>query len=163
MITPALRRRWTVDAVPVTDPSRQTCYFTEVAGRYYGRSATGREVAAAMIEDPSDDLVPPAGLFLVARCGDTAAGCVGLRRTGVRVAELTRMFVWPEYRRHGGGARLLAAIERSVVDLGATTVRLDTRHDLVEARNLYAKHRYIEIPAYSHGPYAEHWFEKHLA
>ncbi|HEV7899165.1 MAG TPA: hypothetical protein VGP31_15120 [Planosporangium sp.] len=40
---------------------------------------------------------------------------------------------------------------------------LETRHDLVEARNLYAKHGYVEIPPYFDDPYAEHWFEKRLA
>jgi hypothetical protein len=34
--------------------------------------------------------------------------------------------------------------------------------DLVEARALYSAHGYAEIPAYSHGPFAEHWYEKHL-
>ena len=43
---------------------------------------------------------------------------------------------------------------------GRDRIRLDTRADLVEARALYARHGYVEIPAYSHGPYAEHWFEK---
>jgi hypothetical protein len=34
--------------------------------------------------------------------------------------------------------------------------------DLVEARGLYAKHGYTEIPAYNSGEYADHWFEKKL-
>ena len=38
-------------------------YFDELASRYYGRSATGDEVAAAMREEPSDDLALPRGLF----------------------------------------------------------------------------------------------------
>ncbi len=41
-------------------------------------------------------------------------------------------------------------------------IRADTRHDLVEARGLYTKHGFVEIPAYSRGPYADHWFEKRL-
>jgi hypothetical protein len=41
--------------------------------------------------------------------------------------------------------------------------RLDTRHDLVEARRLYATHGYVEIPPYSDNPYADHWFDKRLA
>jgi hypothetical protein len=46
--------------------------------------------------------------------------------------------------------------------LGASRVRLDTRHDLVEARRLYAKHGYLEIQPYSDNPYADHWFERQL-
>ncbi|MBM0225765.1 GNAT family N-acetyltransferase [Micromonospora sp. ATA51] len=37
-----------------------------------------------------------------------------------------------------------------------------TRSDPVEARTLYARHGYVEIPAYNNGRYAEHWFEKAL-
>jgi hypothetical protein len=44
----------------------------------------------------------------------------------------------------------------------AWTVRLDTRGALVEARGLYAEHGYREIPAYSDGPYSDHWFQKDL-
>jgi hypothetical protein len=42
-------------------------------------------------------------------------------------------------------------------------LRLDTRGDLVEARRLYARHGYLEIPAFSEGPYAEHWLGKTLS
>jgi hypothetical protein len=34
------------------------------------------------------------------------------------------------------------------------------RDDLVEARALYAGHGYAAIPAYSSGPYVDHWYEK---
>jgi ribosomal protein S18 acetylase RimI-like enzyme len=57
---------------------------------------------------------------------------------------------------------LLTAVEQHARAAGAQAIRLDTRADLVEARALYARHGYVEIPAYSHGPYAEHWFEKRL-
>jgi hypothetical protein len=43
------------------------------------------------------------------------------------------------------------------------TLRLDTRSDLTEARRLYARHGYREVPAFSQGPYADHWFEKTLS
>ena len=43
---------------------------------------------------------------------------------------------------------------------GVTTLRLDTRRDLTEARRLYARHGYREVPPFSHGPYADHWVEK---
>ncbi len=72
------------------------------------------------------------------------------------------MYVRPELRGRGGGGRLLAACEQHGRSLGAAALRLDTRGDLVEARNLYAKHGFAEIPAYNDGRYAEHWFEKRL-
>ena len=58
---------------------------------------------------------------------------------------------------------LIAAVEAYAVGGGATRIRLDTRSELVEARALYARHGYREIPAFTSGPYAQHWFEKALA
>jgi hypothetical protein len=57
---------------------------------------------------------------------------------------------------------LVAAGLVAARDLGADVLRLDTRHDLVEARALYAECGYTEIAPYSNSPYAEHWFEKKL-
>ncbi len=63
----------------------------------------------------------------------------------------------------GGGRRLLEAVERAAREfLGARAVRLDTRGDLVEARALYARSGYAEIPDYNGEKYADHWFEKIL-
>lgn len=39
---------------------------------------------------------------------------------------------------------------------------LNTRLDLIEARSLYARHGYTEIPAYCTGPYKEIWYGKEL-
>ncbi|MFC0097237.1 GNAT family N-acetyltransferase [Micromonospora marina] len=120
------------------------------------------EPDAALAEDPSDDLAPPTGLLVVACRGGRLAGCAGLRwQSGW--AELTRVYVRPEHRGAGGGAALIAAVEAYAAGGGATRIRLDTRSDLVEARALYARHGYREIPAFNSGPYAQHWFEKALA
>jgi len=168
-------------------------YFEDVAARFYGRPATEDEVAAAMREDPSDDLVLPHGLILVAHDEGAVLGCAGLRlppgnqQPGVpvpdtrtpgvpvpgvpvpgiqlpgRVAEVTRVFVVPAARRRGLGSRLLDGLEGHARRLGVATLRLDTRRDLTEARRLYARHGYREVPAFSQGPYADHWFEKILS
>ncbi|MEU8083996.1 GNAT family N-acetyltransferase [Micromonospora sp. NPDC049101] len=136
-------------------------YMTEMVVRYHRRPALPGEVERALAELPSDDLTAPTGLLLLAHRGDEVAGCAGLRwQSGA--AELTRVFIRPAHRGTGGGAALLAAVEERAAAAGADRIRLDTRADLVEARALYARHGYAEIPAYSHGPYAEHWFEKRL-
>ena len=77
--------------------------------------------------------------------------------------ELTRMFVAPEARGEGAAALLLAEAERHARELGARVIRLNTRGDLVEARALYAKHGYAEIPKFGDDPFADHWFEKTVA
>ena len=137
-------------------------YYTELVARWYGRPATPAEVDAALADEPSDDLVPPRNAFLVARHDDSPAGCAGLRRFSPSVAELTRVYVRPASRGRGAARRLLAAAETVAGEWGVTAIRLDTRHDLVEARALYASSGYVEIPAYNESRYAGHWFEKKL-
>ncbi|MET8366606.1 GNAT family N-acetyltransferase [Micromonospora sp. NPDC005194] len=136
-------------------------YMTEMVVRYHRRPARPGEVDAALAEMPSDDLAYPGGLLLLAHRDAELAGCAGLRWRP-DWAELTRVFLRPAHRGAGGGAALLAAVEQRARAVGADRIRLDTRSDLVEARALYARHGYAEIPAYMHGPYAEHWFEKRL-
>jgi hypothetical protein len=58
---------------------------------------------------------------------------------------------------------LIAAAEEAALGLGATIMRLDTRHDLVEATALYAHHGYVEVNPFSDSPYADYWFEKKLS
>ena len=135
-------------------------YFAEVASRYYGRPATDEEVAAAMREEPSDDLTPPRGLLLVASEHDAVLGCAGLRLLPGGIGEVTRVFVLPAARRRGLGSRLLDALETHARAHQVTTLRLDTRRDLVEARRLYTRHGYTEVRPFSHGLYSDHWYEK---
>ncbi|MEU8264865.1 GNAT family N-acetyltransferase [Micromonospora sp. NPDC048999] len=137
-------------------------YMAEMVRRWHGRPERPGEVSEALAEMPSDDLTPPTGLLLVARRDGQAAGCAGLRWRP-RWAELTRVYIRPGHRGAGGGAALLAAVEAHARAAGADRIRLDTRADLVEARALYARHGYVEIPAFNEGPYAQHWFEKLLA
>ena len=66
---------------PAVGEARQIlrAYFDDVAARYYGRQATEEEIAAAMRDDPSDDLELPGGLLVVARGEGSVLGCAGLR------------------------------------------------------------------------------------
>ena len=156
-------------AIAVTSPAAEEArqilraYFDDVASRYYGRPATGDEIAAAMSEDPSDDLAPPRGLLLVAREKGDVLGCAGLRLLPGHVAEVTRVFVVPAARHRGLGSRLLNCLEGHAHGHQVSVLRLDTRRDLTEARRLYARHGYREVAPFSSGPYADHWFEKTLS
>lgn len=139
------------------------CYVDDVASRYYGRQATDEEIDASLREDPSMDLAPPSGLFLVARQHDVVLGCAGLRLLPKGVGEVKRLFVAPAARGCGLGARLMAELERVACGRGLSVLRLDTRHDLVESRRLYATLGYEEVTAFNDGRYAEHWLAKPLA
>jgi GNAT superfamily N-acetyltransferase len=141
-------------------------YYIEVSDRYYqlhcGRASTPAEIEQGLADSSGDDLAPPTGVFLLGRYGDAPAACAGLRALDPRTVELTRMFVRPALRRTGGGSRLLAAVDEAAHNMGAGRIVLDTRLDLVEARALYLKHGYAEIPAFSDRQYAEIWYGKQL-
>jgi GNAT superfamily N-acetyltransferase len=110
-----------------------TAYFRDIVSRYHGRAATPGEVRTAMAAEPSADLCPPHGLFLLARRDGAVIGCAGLRLLPARTGEITRVFVVPEARRHGVGKQLLDAVEDAARQHAVSTLRLDTRSDLAEA------------------------------
>ncbi|HEX9352270.1 MAG TPA: GNAT family N-acetyltransferase, partial [Streptosporangiaceae bacterium] len=138
---------------PAADEARCAlwAYFDDVASRHYGRPATEDEIAAAMREDPSEDLTPPHGLLLVAHEDGNVLGCAGLRLLPGQIAEVTRVFVAPAARRRGLGSRLLNCLEDHARGRRVSTLRLDTRRDLVEARQLYARHGYREVRPFNNG------------
>jgi GNAT superfamily N-acetyltransferase len=137
-------------------------YNVDIVGRFYGREASDEEVRQVMVDEPSDDLVGDSGLFVVAYLGSTLVGCGGARFVSDDIAELTRVFVDARARGNGVGASVVEFVEGSVRQSRRTTLRLDTRADLVEARGLYSKLGYREVPAFNAEPYAEVWLEKRL-
>ncbi|WP_308258292.1 GNAT family N-acetyltransferase [Saccharothrix obliqua] len=152
---------WTVQPAPPDGPVARRLvrtYLTDIIGRYHGRPATPAEVDQAIADDPTDDL----RAFFVGALAGVPAGCAGFRLVTSETAELKRLFVHSDARGTGGGAALLAAVEEAAVSVGASAIRLDTRADLVEARALYARHGYREVPPFNSDRYADHWFEKRL-
>ncbi len=151
----------TIDVADPRDASSRACidaYLAELAARFEGGFDPARSVSA----DP-DELVPPAGVFLVASLTGVAVGCGGLKVLAPGVGELKRMWVAPSARGLGIARRMIAALEEQAVAMGLDTLRLDTNRRLVEARALYLDAGYVEIPAYNDNRYADHWFEKRLA
>lgn len=167
--TLAKGKAWAVAPAPVDTPEAAAllrAFYIDVADRYrllhLGRRSTPTEIEEELAGAPSDDLAPPSGVFLLGRHRGHPAACAGLRVLGPEVVELTRVFVRPHWRGNGGGACLLAAVDETASSMGAKRIVLDTRLDLVEARALYIKHGYTEIPAYNQGEYAEIWYGKEL-
>ncbi|MFE1349716.1 GNAT family N-acetyltransferase [Streptomyces sp. NPDC058757] len=137
-------------------------YFGDVAGRYYRRVLAEDEYDQEMIDEGLELLAPPAGEFLVGRYGGKPAACGGITLLDGGRAELTRVFVRHAFRGLGGADLLVDGLERAARALGARRMVLNTRLDLVEARALYVRHGYDEIPAYCSGPYMEIWYGKEL-
>jgi GNAT superfamily N-acetyltransferase len=137
--------------------------MTSPAGTTAGRQATGEEIDASLREDPSIDLAPAFGVFLVARQRGAVLGAAGMRLRPEGVGEVKRLFVAPAARGRGLGARLMGELETIARGYGLSVLRLDTRHDLLESRRLYATLGYEEVPAFIHGQYSGHWLAKPLA
>ncbi|MFG2112264.1 GNAT family N-acetyltransferase [Streptomyces sp. NPDC048718] len=159
-------RGWTFtpEAYDTADASAlRRAYYDDVASRYWKRPATKAEVDSGLTNDGVERLAPPTGRFLVARYDGEPAGCGGVLLLDGGRAELTRVFLRHGFRGKGGAGELLRSLEDAARELGATRMVLNTRLDLVEARALYTRHGYAEIPAYCSGPYMEIWYGKELA
>lgn len=149
---------------PTSHAARQilTEYFDDIVSRYWGRAATPTEVATAMTDEPSDDLQAPTGLLLVGSVDGAPVACGGVRIAGGRVGDLTRIFVSPTVRGRGLGAGLVSRLEALAVDAGVRTLRLDVRADLTQARSLYQRLGFVDVPRFSDARYADHWMAKEL-
>ena len=148
-----------VESVDPAGADAQSCiqaYFRELAERLEEGFDPARSVSAA-----PEELVPPAGWLLVARLDGTAVGC-GALKIHDGYAEIKRMWVAPAARGSGIAQRLLESLEAQATAAGVGVVRLDTNRSLVEARALYLRNGYVEIPPYNDNPYAHHWFEKRI-
>src|SRR3546814_11077536 len=80
----------------ISDWSSDVCSsdLQELQDRFEGGFDPARSVSA----EPGE-LVPPAGLFVLARLEDRAVGCGGLKVTGPGEGEIKRMWVAPAARR----------------------------------------------------------------
>ncbi len=165
----APRPTWVIAPEPPDSPAAATlwrAYYTEVSDRWYllheQRTTPPEELAREIAANDGDGLHASGAVLLVARYGDEPAGTAGIRLLDPATAELKRVFIHKELRGLGGGRVLLGAAEDAARALGAARIVLDTRHDLVEARALYARHGYQESPPHNTSVYAEHWLSKSL-
>ncbi|HEV2216531.1 MAG TPA: helix-turn-helix domain-containing GNAT family N-acetyltransferase [Candidatus Dormibacteraeota bacterium] len=150
----------TVDVEDPSTPDARWCieqYFNELNARFDAGFDSSRSISAA-----DRELVPPAGLLVIARLRGRPIGCGALKFHHRAPTELKRMWVAPDARRLGIGRRLLTDLERRAIEAGATVVRLETNRSLKEAIQLYRASGYREVKAFNDEPYAHHWFEKRL-
>jgi DNA-binding MarR family transcriptional regulator/GNAT superfamily N-acetyltransferase len=131
-------------------------YFAELSERF----EDGFDEAAA-ISANDDEVRLPRGITLLATLhGEPVA--LGLLKFHGDWTHLKRMWLSPELRGVGLGARLLRTLESHAADHGIRTVRLETNRALTEAIALYRASGYREVEAFNTEPYAHHWFEKRL-
>ena len=157
LITAAIEIR----VVDPTDRDARRCiraYFAELDRR----SDSGFDPAAGISAEP-DELVPPAGRFLIAYLRGEPVGCGAVKHHPGAPSEIKRMWVAESARGLGVGRRLLNELERWAIRSGASTARLETNRALVEAIALYRSAGYVEVPPFNDEPFAHHWFEKQFA
>lgn len=109
-----------------------------------------------------EELVPPAGVFLLATLGAEPIGCGAVKLHPGAPAEIKRVWVAETVRGLGIGRRMLGELERYAAERGWTAVRLDTNRSLTEAIAMYRSAGYREIEPFNTEHYADYWFEKPL-
>ncbi len=110
-------------------------------------------------------MMPPCGVFLLARLDDAPLGCAGLKGhldDPVPWGEVKRVWVDPVARGQALAPRMMAEIETRARALGFDRLRLDTNSALPEALALYEKLGWTEIDRFNDDPYPDLFYEKRL-
>jgi GNAT superfamily N-acetyltransferase len=107
------------------------------------------------------EFAAPQGVFVIGWDAEQPVACGGVRLVEPGVGELKRMYVAPHARRRGIARRMLHRLEGEAVELGATTLRLETGLHQPEAIALYASAGYVDVEPFGH--YACHPLARHLA
>ena len=94
------------------------------------------------------DYAPPGGALLIARDGQGAVGCVGLRRHDAQSGEMKRMYVRDRGRGSGLGRSLALAVIEEARRRSYRRLLMDTLPKLTAAIALYRSLGFREI-----GPY----------
>ena len=98
--------------------------------------------------------VRPHGFILLAETENRIVGCVALKALADGVAEAKRLYVLEEYRGHGIGRRLMAALIAAARKIGYRAIRLDTLPQMTAARALYEMLGFRPIAPYYYNPIA---------
>jgi GNAT superfamily N-acetyltransferase/DNA-binding MarR family transcriptional regulator len=149
-----------IEPCPPSDPRARACvraYARDIAQRFDEgfNPALSNPV-------PDEQLVPPAGVFLLATLNAEPVGCGAVKLRHGAPAEIKRVWVSDTVRGLGIGRRILGELERYAAGRGCSAVRLDTNRALNEAIAMYRSAGYREIEPYNAEHYAHYWFQKHL-
>ena len=117
----------------------------ELARRYRPEQRFGPNLKREHLEEGR-------GVFLVARVEGLAIGCGALRRLDAATGEVKRMYVDPDLRGQGVGARILRELEASAAAMGVRRLVLETGVHQAEAIAVYRRTGFNPIPCW--GEYA---------
>jgi putative acetyltransferase len=173
--TPSMDRE-TVHIVEAGSPA-QIDAVRHLFGEY--ASSLGWDLTAGWIAEELAGLpgpyAAPAGSLMLALVGDEPAGAVGLQVVPPKTrfgdvdvsgaGELKRLYVRPEYRRHGVGQALMRHAETEARDRGYDALLLTTNAEMFPlAQRLYDELGYVETAPYRNDmPYPGiRWMRKTL-
>ena len=106
----------------------------------------------AELEDLEYKYALPYGRLYLVYCGESLAGCIGLRKISNDICEMKRLYVRPHFRKNGIGDFLVKRIIADAKEIGYSEMRLDTLPFLKSAEKLYRKNGFYEIPCYNNSP-----------
>ncbi|MFZ6025982.1 MAG: GNAT family N-acetyltransferase [Bacteroidota bacterium] len=107
----------------------------------------------AEVKDPLKKYGPPAGVIFLAYWNNEAVGCIALQPLpAAGVCEMKRLYVKPAFRKYGIGKALVENLITASVELGYTSIRLDTLERLTAAIALYKNYGFEIINAYYENP-----------
>ncbi len=104
-----------------------------------------------------DDMVPPRGLFVVARLDGQLAGGVAVRSIGAvdhHFGEIKRLWVRPDLRGSGVASLLMEAVEQQSRALGMTELFLETGWLQPEAHAFYTKTGWLRVEEFPDGAWS---------
>ncbi len=115
-------------------------------------------------EDISNLLAAASSGFWIAYMGWVPAGCVMLRplRGIASSVECKRLYVRAGFRGRGLADRLLDAMEAHAQAAGASSIYLDSMHDMEAALGIYRRRGYQECIRYNDNPQATIFLRKDL-
>lgn len=110
----------------------------------------------AELADLPGEYEEPRGALLMALVDDELAGCCALRPLDTvdyaNACEMKRLYVRPNFRKHGVGRQLVEVILNCARMAGYDCVLLDTLTEMESARALYQEEGFEEIPPYYFNP-----------
>lgn len=102
------------------------------------------------------DYAGPQGALLLAWIDGAPAGCGAFRplpdADHVNACEMKRLYVRRAFRRFGLGRHLARRLMDLALQVGYSSMLLDTLDDMEAARNLYGTLGFVEIPPYYFNP-----------
>ena len=137
---------------PVTSPGALSVIYSALdeLARRYGPGADADHLDL-------DEMIPPRGVFVVARDDSHVAGGVGVRTIldpDRHTGEVKRLWVRPDLRRHGVGAALMEAVVVAARDIGFRDLYLETGFLQPEAIAFYAAIGWQRVDALPEGAFS---------